>query len=186
MSRIVGTALLVVAIAGCHEATPPTSPRLSALDVGSPVVPYEVIDLGKPSGMMGQAVALNDRGQIVGRTWNQQGVNYAFIWQDGVMRDLGTLGGMTFPTDINERGQVVGRSSVGGWWYPFLWSDGVMTSLHPDERSQNPSVAPRVNDAGQVVIPQHGHRSRVPVEQRRGHGSCGRPRVRCSGDQRAR
>ena len=155
MSRIVGTALLVVAIAGCHEATPPTSPRLSALDVGSPVVPYQVIDLGKPSGMMGQAVALNDRGQIVGRTWNQQGVNYAFIWQDGVMRDLGTLGGMTFPTDINERGQVVGRSSVGGWWYPFLWSDGVMTSLHPDERSQNPSVAPRVNDAGQVVWTGH-------------------------------
>jgi len=112
MSRIVGTAMLVVAIAGCHEATPPTSPRLSALDVGSPPVPYEVIDLGNVSGMTGAwAVAMNDRGQIVGFSSNQRGVTHPFLWQDGVMQDLGTLGGLTFPTDINERGQA---SSDGG------------------------------------------------------------------------
>ena len=87
MSRIVGTALLVVAIAGCHEATPPTSPRLSALDVGSPPVPYEVIDLGNVSGMTGaRAVAMNDRGQIVGFSSNQRGVTHPFLWQDGVLR----------------------------------------------------------------------------------------------------
>jgi len=151
MSRIVGTVLLVVAITGCDQATPPTTPRPSALDVGSPLVPYEVIDLGKLSGMTGaEAVALNDRGQIVGFS-GTQGVTHPFLWQDGVMQDLGTLGGLTFPTDINERGQVVGLSSILGWWYPFLWSDGVMTNLHPDGRMNNPSAVPRMNDAGQVV-----------------------------------
>ncbi len=152
MSRIVATALLVVAIAGCHEATPPTSPRLSALDVGSPLVPYEVIDLGKLSGMVNAlATGINDRGQIVGFSENGRGISHLFMWQDGVMQDLGTLGGLTFPTDINERGQVVGRSSILGWWYPFLWSDGVMTNLDPDRRMNNPSAVPHINDAGQVA-----------------------------------
>jgi len=154
MSRIVGTALLVVAMAACDQATPPTTPRPSALDVGSPVVPYEVIDLGKLSGMtIAFATAMNDRGQIVGFSENGRSSSHAFMWQDGVMQDLGTLGGQTFPTDINERGQVVGRSTSLGWWYPFLWSDGVMTNLDPGpgRRMDNPSAVPHINDAGQVA-----------------------------------
>src|SRR5712664_1303157 len=111
MSRIVGTAMLVVAIAGCHEATPPTSPRLSALDVGSPPVPYEVIDLGNVSGMTGAwAVAMNDRGQIVGFSSNQRGVTHPFLWQDGVMTNLDPDRRMNNPSAVprmNDAGQVV-------------------------------------------------------------------------------
>jgi probable HAF family extracellular repeat protein len=141
-----------VAIAGCDQATPPTSPRPSALDVGSPLVPYEVIDLGKLSGMtIALATAINNRGQILGFSENARGLSRAFLWQDGVMQDLGTLGGLVFPTDINENGQVVGRSSILGWWYPFLWSDGVMTNLDPGRRMDNPSAVPHINDAGQVA-----------------------------------
>ncbi|WP_243689369.1 hypothetical protein [Geotalea toluenoxydans] len=37
---------------------------------------------------------------------------HAFIWQNGVMTDLGTLGGdWSLPFGINDKGQVIGYSA---------------------------------------------------------------------------
>lgn len=71
----------------------------------------KAIDLGTLGGKESEAVAINDRGQIVGWSWTGSGfgVDHAFLWQRGKMTDLGTLGGETSEaTAINARGQVVG------------------------------------------------------------------------------
>ena len=56
---------------------------------------------------------------------------HGFVWQDGKMTDLGTLGGRSSrPRAINERGQVVGESvTASGETHPFLWQNGKMTDL---------------------------------------------------------
>jgi len=150
------TVLLGALILACGQSPAPTASGPSGLDIGAPLVPYEAIDLGTLSDRISaQATAINNDGQIVGwsESWQTSQPAHAFLWQDGVMLDLGTLGGSTSrPTDINELGQVVGQSTAAdGMWHPFLWSDGVMHDLHPGAPNFNPSISPRVNNAGQVV-----------------------------------
>ena len=64
------------------------------------------------------ATGINNRGQVVGSTFNSVGWSRGFIWQDNVMTDLNTL----VPEDsnlyiiaasnINERGQISGMALV--------------------------------------------------------------------------
>ena len=64
------------------------------------------------------ATGINNRGQVVGSTFNSVGWSRGFIWQDDVMTDLNTL----IPEDsnlfiiaasnINERGQISGMATV--------------------------------------------------------------------------
>jgi len=145
------TVLLSFVILACGQSPAPTAPGASAVDIGAPIVPYEAIDLGTLSdGRSAQATAINDNGQVVG--WSDNPAR-AFLWENGVMRDLGTLGGAySRPTDINRVGQVVGQSTTAeGRWHPFLWSDGLMSDLHPGAPNFNESVSPRVNNSGQVI-----------------------------------
>ena len=65
-----------------------------------------------------QAVGINDHGQVVGISGGPDG-NRAFLWHDGVMRNLNDLVG-DFPhrllvaQHINDRGQIVGRAVLQG------------------------------------------------------------------------
>jgi probable HAF family extracellular repeat protein len=63
----------------------------------------------------------------------------AFLWEEGLMTDLGTLGGSDgFAASINEVGQAGGGANVNDTVVPpftappffaFLWQNGVMTNL---------------------------------------------------------
>lgn len=72
-------------------------------------------DLGTLGGRFASAHALNNAGQIVGKADRaNNGGTHAFLWQSGVMTDLGTLPGGTnsFAHAINDAGQVVGFSQT--------------------------------------------------------------------------
>ncbi len=61
------------------------------------------------------AFGINDRGQIVGsydQAYKAQ-LHHAFVWENGKMRHLGTLGGPRGDaSEINERSQIVGSADI--------------------------------------------------------------------------
>jgi probable HAF family extracellular repeat protein len=100
------------------------------------------------------AFGINNRDQVVGdsETTGNSAV-HAFLWQDGTMTDLGTLGGTySFASGINDRGQVVGYASPPGdtALHAFLWQKGTMTDLGT-LGGDTFSAATGINDGGQVV-----------------------------------
>jgi probable HAF family extracellular repeat protein len=108
-----------------------------------------IIDLGTFGGNESLANAVNNRGQVVGLATNaiSDPLNFygygtqmhAFLWQDGVMRDLGTLGGPdSIAFWVNEAGQIAGISYINSipnplttlpTMHPFLWENGTMHDL---------------------------------------------------------
>jgi probable HAF family extracellular repeat protein len=72
-----------------------------------------------PGDFAAIATGINDRGQVVGSTWDSSfNWSHAFIYQDGVMTDLNTLFPAssnlfaTMANKINEHGQISGMATV--------------------------------------------------------------------------
>jgi probable HAF family extracellular repeat protein len=104
------------------------------LDLGSGTVPNDV----------------NNAGQVVGNF----GPGYVFRWDNGVITDLGTLGGpastSNSATGINDAGQVTGVSTTTTYERAaFLWQDGVMYDLGAPIPGYNGAVD--INRSGQIV-----------------------------------
>ncbi|MCA9945973.1 MAG: hypothetical protein KC449_20965 [Anaerolineales bacterium] len=108
-------------------------------------------DLGTLGGFTSSASDINNRGQIVGYSFDSQNVSHAVLWEDGTVIDLGSLGGsISVAYAINNRGQVVGCSqTAAGLDHAFLWENGVMTDLSNNEEDR--SCAYDINNRGQIV-----------------------------------
>lgn len=107
-----------------------------------------------PYGTESIAYGINDSGQVVGTALPAGGHPlHGFVWQNGVMRDLGTLGGngeATQGRDIANTGQIVGSSqNADGETHAFTWTAGVMRDL--GTLGGNYSGAYGVNEHGDVV-----------------------------------
>jgi probable HAF family extracellular repeat protein len=160
----------------------------------------KVISLGTlPGGASSAAADINGQGQVAGISSNGTpdpfpGVLFpnvlgteirGFVWRNGVMHDLGTLGGPdTLEYAQNNRGQIIGASYTSNTPNPssgiptidpYLWQHGHMTDL--GTLGGTLGVANWINDAGQVVgqsnlagdqnaqpfLWQHGHMRKLPT-----------------------
>lgn len=121
-------------------------------------------DLGAIGGELTEdrALALNDKGEVVGTrvlrdgVASQGGTPRAFLWRNGKMLDLGTLGGEFVASGaygINERGQIVGISTTAGEGvaHPFLWQNGSMRDITSPTNGVQLVWAWAINDKGQVA-----------------------------------
>lgn len=141
----------------------------ASAEVGTATHHYRLVDLGTLGGESSFATAMNDRGVVVGSSTVADGSFHGFRWRNGSMTDLGLFR----PTDINNRGQIVGTFDDQG--NAFLWTAGRLTDLGS---LGGPFTSPTaINDRGQVVgvsattdgpaVPflwSKGHMRRLPLD----------------------
>ncbi len=118
---------------------------------------YQAITLGHLGGGYSVAFGVNEQGTVVGGSANAQGVVRAFVWQNGVMTDLGTLPGHQgsqaysinnfdvivgeSETGVNDESAVLWRKDLNGDWQ--IENLGTLGGLE--------AVALRISDGGEIV-----------------------------------
>jgi len=160
----------------------------------------KVISLGTlPGGAESGATGITDNGQVAGNSTNGTrnpfpdpnvfflpwGETRGFVWRNGVMRDLGTLGGAdTLAYAQNNRGQITGASYTNNTpnpatgyptIAPYRWQHGHMRDL--GTLGGHLGFANWINDRGEVVgqsdlagdqnaqpfLWRHGHMRKMPT-----------------------
>ena len=129
----------------------------------------EVIDLGSLGGVGASGADINQYGQVVGSADSTEldflgrQMPHAFLWENGVMRDLGAPAGSlgSYATAVNNLGQVVGNSSTflntgygAAWVQKAVFHDGTEFRFLPVPTVQ--SSAHDINDYGQIVGNMNG------------------------------
>jgi probable HAF family extracellular repeat protein len=128
------------------EAVPPT---------------YDLVDLGTLGGATSWAKDVDAAGRVVGQAetggngagcgGGEATADHAFLWADGRMTDLGTLGGTnSAAAEIAATGLIVGwAETAAGAQHAALWDHGIATDL--GTLGGTNSAATAVNAEGQVV-----------------------------------
>jgi probable HAF family extracellular repeat protein len=110
-----------------------------------------MIDLGTiDGGTSSVANGINDAGTVIGNSDTASGGERGFIYRNGKMTDIGTLGGANSAVNaINDNGVITGSSEdASGVTLPFVYSNGTMTSLGTYNISTTPQA---INDKGVIV-----------------------------------
>ncbi|MDE2345659.1 MAG: hypothetical protein KGL13_04245, partial [Gammaproteobacteria bacterium] len=125
-------------------------------------------DLGTLGGNDAAAFGINESGLVFGMSYTDTTANDAtglptthpFLWKNGQMWDLGTLGGVlavpgsfaygSWGAVLNARGQAIGTSTLAGDvnWHAFIWDNGMMTDL--GTLGGNTSEALAIDDDGWI------------------------------------
>lgn len=121
------------------------------------------INLGSLGGVTGNlAFDINNKGQVVGQSdLPGDTVHHPFLWQKGVMTDLGSLSD-ALPNSqaigINNQGQVVGFSQDAAGdedsSVAVLWENGTITDLNTVIPAGSPLFlmeATAINDRGEIA-----------------------------------
>ena len=122
-------------------------------------------DLGTLGGPDAMALGINERGQIFGNSYTNDDpspacsfpgfdslTTGAFVWDNGAMVNLGSLGGTcTNASAMNDAGQVVGYSFLPGdqVLHPFSWKQGRLVDLGTIGGTSGVALA--LNDGGDIV-----------------------------------
>jgi probable HAF family extracellular repeat protein len=99
------------------------------------------------------AYGINDNGQIVGVSATATSINHAFLWQNGVMTDLGALTaqGDSSAKAINSQGVIIGNSlATSSIEHAVTWKNGTISDLGT-LAGDNYSRAEAINNAGIIV-----------------------------------
>jgi probable HAF family extracellular repeat protein len=118
---------------------------------------YRATELGTLGGSSSKAYGMNDAGQVVGIADTSSGFSHAFLWDEGTMKDLGTLDGYSDSQayKINNARQVVGSAYTGDLSSSsraLLWDKGDKGSVQDlGSLGGSHSEALGINNRGQVV-----------------------------------
>jgi len=94
---------------------------------------------------------LNDKGQVTGFARDSAGVRHPYLYQNGVMKDLGSLGGKGgWGFAINASGVVTGSAYTATSEHAFLYQDGKMLDLDPKGKADF-SIGFDISDKDEVL-----------------------------------
>jgi probable HAF family extracellular repeat protein len=113
------------------------------------------VSVAQNSNAFRTAYAINDAGQVAGRTDTDQGAIHAFLLAsaNGDVKDIGTLGGTNSEAlAINKSGEVVGDAETSnGTPHAFIYRKGSTRDLSTLAGFDTASFARSINDQGEVV-----------------------------------
>jgi probable HAF family extracellular repeat protein len=127
ISLLAASAALVLAASGLGAEAAHGAGTCTVVDLGSQLLPSDINDHGQivggdglhayvwdrgtlteipTSGDFAYAAAIDNRGQVVGASFNSGSAD-GFLWDNGGVTDLGPF----LPTDINDRGDIVASTA---------------------------------------------------------------------------
>jgi probable HAF family extracellular repeat protein len=172
-------------VVGSASNGTPENPDIASFFLGVPAAAQQaraflwekssMRDLGTLGGNNAHATLINERGDVTGASSTGVEINdstglpttHPFLWRDGQMRDLGSLGG-TLATPgsfafgpwgqvMNDLGQVAGTSMLPGDenWHAFFWSSAtgmIDLGTFGGSRSEAVSISNRGEVLGRAVV----------------------------------
>lgn len=148
LARCQRLGLLLLALA-CLVSVPAAPSAAQAHALAQTTPQFIMTDLGTLGGAISAATGLNNRGDVIGSSRTASDEDRIFVWQDGVMTDLG-IPSPSEVRDINDLGQVVGYYGINEEMRAFLWQNGVMEDLGTLGGCCE-TYAAAINERGQIV-----------------------------------